>query len=131
MFNISVTLQNIKISKEDQGLEFSPAEADRIKKLLSIALSLGDGAAGRPFIQDSPFRIIFNDQGKQLTLIKKGMQQGEGLSFTIVQTDKLIQTISTALQMFIDGQILRGGPANPITSRVGFEVPEPLIEGRD
>jgi len=109
-FDVSVTLENIEIRKEDSVITFSPAEAEAIKHLLSIAISLGPGAAGRSYIQGSPFRILFDNEGKDLTVIRKEMSQGQGLKLTINEADRVAETVSIALDMYRDEQRLRPEP---------------------
>lgn len=129
-FTISVNLGEIEISDKKSSITFTPAEADRINHLLRVALSLGPGAARRPYIQGSPFRILFDNGGKDCVLIRKGQKDGEGLQFGIKQVDRLVQTIQTAVNMYVDGQTL--SPNAPVgLSRRAFEVPEPPIDGRE
>ena len=131
-FTINVTRGDIQIAQlgKSASITFTPAEAEKISHLLTIALSLGPGAAKRPFIQGSPFRILFNNKGKDCVLIRKGQKAGEGLQFEMRQVDRLVQTIQTAVDVYVDGQILSPGAPAGVTARA-FEVPEPPIEGRD
>ena len=129
-FDLDVSDSSIAIGRGTGKIILAPAEAEKITTLLSMVLSLGSGAAGRDVLQSSPFRILIDNQGKDLTLIRKGMRQGEGLCFRTNDIDRLVSAINAAIGIYRDVKILRGGPS-PAAAIAGASVPEPPFEGRE
>lgn len=125
-FDIKVTLNDIQISQGGSSITLVPAETDKVKTLVASSVS---GGGVRGFLQNTPFRVLFYNDDKDRVLIRKGMEQSDGLKFYHTQTDALVEAVTMALNMFVDGQIHRGG-GSTAQVKSAFEVPEPPIEGR-
>lgn len=129
-FKIELTLAAITVKnvEDDSSVTFTAAEAERVKNILSSAASVGYMAKNLPYVQSTPFRVIFHDESK-FFLTKRGQEAGEGLSFRPNKIDRLVQAVNVALGMYKDNQIHRSG-ATPELTRSSFTVKDPpIVEG--
>jgi len=96
----------IRLGDHPHCTTFSPAEADKVSNIVSIAG--GMEGVELPHIQSSPFRVYFSKTG--MVLLKNG-QDGDGLRFTYNDIDKVIRAVSIGVEMYRDAQVHRGEPA--------------------
>lgn len=115
---IETSIRGISLGDHPHCTTFSPAEADVVTNLVSIAGGMEE-LKEIPHIQSSPFRVYFSKTG--LTLLKNG-QEGDGLPFSFRDIDKVIRAVNIGVEMYRDAQIHRGdtsalaatGPANDL-----------------
>jgi len=125
-FDVVVSLKDISMSTEEGFVTFTPAEVEKVSSVLSMAGSVGESNKV-PFITNSPFRVIFDNE--KMILVKKGQKKGEGLRFKGGQIDRLVQLVSAAVGVHVDIQVHRTGASAQVTSNA-LSQPDPIIDGR-
>ena len=79
-FVVTVSLDNINISRNGSAVDFTPAESEKVPHLLAMASSMASSKAVLPYITSTPFRIIFFADGT-MNLIHRDHPTNEGLKF--------------------------------------------------
>ena len=126
-FSVTATPWDITIARGGSKVVLAPAETATLKNLLATALAI-PRPTRLPYVQVNDFRILFDNDGADLTLVRKG--QKEALAFSVNQIDNLVEALEVAVQMHISEQVHRTEP-RPGAARAALVTPDPLIDGRE
>lgn len=129
---MSIKLDRFTVNTTDQHIfidnfKFTPAEADRISNLISIAGAMSELRALPESISDPPFFIRFNELGE--LVLDRANDAKSVLNFEFKEVDEILRVIDEAVAISIDQHKLRpnprsvGGVANMLPSG-------DVIEGR-
>jgi hypothetical protein len=116
---------NIYLSREgtDNSLLFNSGEADRVKELLGLALSMESLSKLPEHIDIDAIQIRFHPDNT-LTLCTTGEREGE-VNFTWIEGDELITRVEDGYKMAMNEREVGSANTKPITSTI--ESGEPFI----
>ncbi len=102
-FSVEATDRFILVDK----LPVTPAEVERVTRLIGTARRM-QGFAGLPeSIEDYPFKILFSEDGN----FKLGRKDStELVNFTFDRADDLVKAFDEGLKCSINAQVLRTSP---------------------
>lgn len=120
---VMVDHRGIVIKKGSEELTLQPGEAASLTSHLAFVARMVSLPALPPVLEAEHFRTQFSGDGT-VSLFRH--DSANGLSFSIDDTDDVIELVNASVKKFTDYLTLRGGP-RPGTSR---SIPDPIIDGR-
>ena len=105
-------------------MEVSPSESTTLCTSLNTVGSIAQFKSLPPFIKDKPFEIKFSETG---SCILTRNSEDNGLAFEMTEVDDIIKGIKMTLDKIKDTNMITGGPS---PGAAGYQLPDPLVEGR-
>lgn len=114
-------MERIRLEKSGQQFTFLPGEADKINRILGIALQMQDMEGLPTFIPYTPFKVRFFED--DTLALERTDDAKSSIKLTWGEVDVLMQTIDKAVPISVNDTVQSGNIGRRRSASVGTGEP--------